>query len=270
MRNILYIFHIFICCIQFYNSQVLDLQILTFFFDYKTPYEHKITLSPILKKLNIDYLYQSYENFGCSDIIPTDFLKIRINSKDEQDFTSILLSKFSKLIKTIIKDRKIINILKESKSFLPLNSASVLKSTYQYQFALNSYKSLKIDEIQEKFNTKGRNTRIAIFDTGVSDFYQTKYKDRLKTIKNWTSEKYFGNDMNGHGTFIASIFLNSNNECLGIASESDLYIYKVFTKRQESYTSWFLDAFNNAIHEKIDLINFSIGFIFFKKIINNT
>lgn len=28
---------------------------------------------------------------------------------------------------------------------------------------------------------------------------------------------------------------------------------------QVSYTSWFLDAFNYAIHKRIDLLNLSIG-----------
>lgn len=33
----------------------------------------------------------------------------------------------------------------------------------------------------------------------------------------------------------------------------------MFTNRQLSYTSWFLDAFNYAIHSNIDVLNLSIG-----------
>ena len=35
--------------------------------------------------------------------------------------------------------------------------------------------------------------------------------------------------------------------------------FRVFTNKQVSYTSWFLDAFNYAILKKIDVLNLSIG-----------
>lgn len=38
-----------------------------------------------------------------------------------------------------------------------------------------------------------------------------------------------------------------------------MYIFKVFTDNQVSYTSWFLDAFNYAVAKKIDVLNLSIG-----------
>ena len=38
-----------------------------------------------------------------------------------------------------------------------------------------------------------------------------------------------------------------------------MHIYRVFTDKQVSYTSWFLDAFNYAILKKINVLNLSIG-----------
>ena len=53
--------------------------------------------------------------------------------------------------------------------------------------------------------------------------------------------------------------MNNDEECPGMLLDADLYIFKVFTNKQESMTSWFLDALNYAIHEKLDIINLSIG-----------
>jgi membrane-bound transcription factor site-1 protease len=62
----------------------------------------------------------------------------------------------------------------------------------------------------------------------------------------------------GHGTFVAGV-IASSSECLGFAPDSDLYIFRVFTNNQVSYTSWFLDAFNYAILKRVDVLNLSIG-----------
>jgi membrane-bound transcription factor site-1 protease len=64
------------------------------------------------------------------------------------------------------------------------------------------------------------------------------------------------------GTFIAGIISSSSKESLGIAPDSNIYIFKVYTRQQVSYTSWFLDAFNYAINSKINIINLSIGGFF--------
>ncbi|VEL27251.1 unnamed protein product [Protopolystoma xenopodis] len=45
----------------------------------------------------------------------------------------------------------------------------------------------------------------------------------------------------------------------GLAPDVDLYIFRVFTDSQISYTSWFLDAFNYAIARRLDVINLSNG-----------
>ncbi|KAF5405447.1 Membrane-bound transcription factor site-1 protease [Paragonimus heterotremus] len=45
----------------------------------------------------------------------------------------------------------------------------------------------------------------------------------------------------------------------GIAPQADLYVFRVFTDNQVSYTSWFLDAFNYAISRRLHVINLSVG-----------
>lgn len=58
---------------------------------------------------------------------------------------------------------------------------------------------------------------------------------------------------------MTSIIGSWNPECLGIAPESEIYAFKVFNRFSESYTEWFLNAFNKAIQYEVDIINLSLG-----------
>ena len=57
----------------------------------------------------------------------------------------------------------------------------------------------------------------------------------------------------------AGVVASHYEGCKGFAPDADLHIFKVFTSEQMSYTSWFLDAFNYAIHSKVHIVNLSIG-----------
>ncbi|XP_031562953.1 membrane-bound transcription factor site-1 protease-like, partial [Actinia tenebrosa] len=101
----------------------------------------------------------------------------------------------------------------------------------------------------------GDDIRVAVFDTGLPKNHPhfKKVKDRT----NWTEEKTLDDGL-GHGTFVAGV-IASSQECLGFAPDAELHIFRVFTNNQVSYTSWFLDAFNYAIHKKLNVLNLSIG-----------
>ncbi|KJE95552.1 membrane-bound transcription factor protease [Capsaspora owczarzaki ATCC 30864] len=101
----------------------------------------------------------------------------------------------------------------------------------------------------------GNGVRTAVFDTGLA-----KSHPHFKNIADrtdWTNESTM-DDALGHGSFVAGV-IASSRECPGLAPDADLYIFRVFTNQQVSYTSWFLDAFNYAIHKKINILNLSIG-----------
>ena len=66
-------------------------------------------------------------------------------------------------------------------------------------------------------------------------------------------------DLSGHGTSVASIIQNNNNQCKGITKDTKLFILKVFTKEKETQISWILNAFEYIRQMRVDIINFSIG-----------
>ena len=102
---------------------------------------------------------------------------------------------------------------------------------------------------------KGQGVKVAVFDTGLP--LKHPHFKNIKDRTNWTNEPTLEDGL-GHGTFVAGV-IASNAECLGLAPDADLHIYRVFTNKQVSYTSWFLDAFNYAILKKINVLNLSIG-----------
>ena len=110
-------------------------------------------------------------------------------------------------------------------------------------------------DILWQMGVTGAGVKVAIFDTGLSKTHPHFKKIRERT--NWTNEKTL-NDELGHGTFVAGV-VASSKECLGFAPDAEIHVFRVFTKNQVSYTSWFLDAFNYAIMKKIHVLNLSIG-----------
>ncbi|KAG2394108.1 hypothetical protein C9374_003872 [Naegleria lovaniensis] len=132
----------------------------------------------------------------------------------------------------------------------------------------------------------GQNVRVAVFDTGLSTKRSESFS-HIEDMINYTTEDSV-NDELGHGTFISGVIgakhsqsskaipqnVNTTNipdttttgaknpsqsGCQGLAPEASLFVFKVFTSKQVSYTSWFLDAFNYAMKSGIQILNLSIG-----------
>lgn len=102
----------------------------------------------------------------------------------------------------------------------------------------------------------GIGIKVAVFDTGLNANHDHFAKVKVRT--NWTSEACL-DDKVGHGTFVCGVIAGRSAACGGMAPDAELYIFRVFTSEQTSYTSWFLDAFNYAMYVGVDVINLSIG-----------
>lgn len=105
---------------------------------------------------------------------------------------------------------------------------------------------------------KGKGVKVAIFDSGLSDFYTNNPNLKVKRIINFTHDTS-AKDGLGHGTFISGMVGSVNPGCPGIAPEAEIYVLKLFTEDRVSYTSWFLDAFNFVLENGIDIVNLSNG-----------
>jgi membrane-bound transcription factor site-1 protease len=98
---------------------------------------------------------------------------------------------------------------------------------------------------------KGKGVKVGIFDSGVSGLEVTE-------CINFTNEADCS-DASGHGTFVTSVFTSTEPSCPGVAPEAEVYMFKVFTATQESYTAWFLQAFNHARSLGVKVFNLSTG-----------
>ncbi|GKD75185.1 subtilisin-like protease SBT6.1, partial [Tanacetum coccineum] len=79
---------------------------------------------------------------------------------------------------------------------------------------------------------------------------------------NFTNEDTL-NDNLGHGTFVDRVIAVEDAECLGFATYTEIYAFRVWLQMHSllhvSYTSWFLDACNYAIESNMDVLNLSVG-----------
>lgn len=104
----------------------------------------------------------------------------------------------------------------------------------------------------------GEGVKVAIFDTGLHAKHSHFKPNCIVERTDWTSDGNLEDNV-GHGTFVAGVVASISSQCHGLAPDAKLYIYRVFTSRQASYTSWFLDAFNHAISRRVQVLNLSIG-----------
>ncbi|KAG7391689.1 Membrane-bound transcription factor site-1 protease [Phytophthora pseudosyringae] len=112
---------------------------------------------------------------------------------------------------------------------------------------------LGVRELWER-GFKGQGVKVGIFDTGLSSSKLTNVKEKI----NWTHEPKNADSV-GHGTFVAGVIGGADAKCPGIAPEAELFVFRMFTGEQLSFTSWYLDAFNYALFKGINVLNLSTG-----------
>lgn len=179
-------------------------------------------------------------------------------------------------VKSVRNHRKIKNITPQRQIVRTLKFVNISESKHDdEQFSQSSFDDINYSDTRRRLlraiprqitnvleadklwnlGITGTGVKVAVFDTGLS--INHKHFKKIKERTNWTNEKTL-DDVLGHGTFVAGV-IASNRECLGFAPDAELHIFRVFTNKQVSYTSWFLDAFNYAIMKKINILNLSIG-----------
>lgn len=99
----------------------------------------------------------------------------------------------------------------------------------------------------------GKTQKIALIDSGISDF-QTKKNNNL----NFTNLDN-GYDKVGHGTMMYSLIKGYKNEILGIAPEVELISLKVVDSEGSIKPSVMVDAIQESINLNCTIINLSLG-----------
>ena len=140
------------------------------------------------------------------------------------------------------------------------NSHNIRRELFLKGEYINLYDEFDLWKYHDQGFT-GKGVKVAIFDSGISS-ESIKHLNIVTKI-DFTNDSE-NNDMTSHGTFIASVIGSRHSKCPGIAPDAELYIFKVFNKDHNSYTEWFLNAFNFALDKGIDIINLSNGSSDFK------
>ncbi|EFC47310.1 subtilisin-like serine peptidase [Naegleria gruberi] len=183
------------------------------------------------------------------------------------------------------QDHSILNSI--GKLFTQWSTEDKYSDHHHHRRKLCNHPSHSYVDVSEKLNAHklweqgiyGQNIRVAVFDTGLSSTKHEESFSHIEDMINYTTEDSV-NDELGHGTFISGVIgskhltpytpksnttqpFNEKKErgsgCRGLAPEASVFIFKVFTSKQVSYTSWFLDAFNYAMKSGIQILNLSIG-----------
>ena len=166
----------------------------------------------------------------------------------------------------ITREGKLIKDKKDSLRQLQISSKKFL---HNYFFEEENNNNLISNYLNTKYlfwnkNFKGQKIKIGILDSGIdNDIAKCSNIKKVKNFSDETEEK----DMEGHGTYLSSIICG---EKYGIAKESEIYIYKIFTSSSVTKKEWLISALNESIFiDKCKIINLSLGGINFndKKII---
>ncbi|CAK8693279.1 unnamed protein product [Clavelina lepadiformis] len=241
-------------------DRVLDEYIVAFD-GYYSQDERKQFIDSALRLINISTNFWGISpHYGPVKSLPSDFDVLQINPLLDPEK---LLSLAHVHIKHVTHQRKVTRILQaasdEERHGTSSNpdpdphAARSLLRAFPNQGQIHQL--LQAKRLWESGYT-GRGVKVAIFDTGLPENHP--HFRNIMERTDWTDEKT-AEDGLGHGTFVAGVIGGTYSECLGMAPDAQLYIFRVFTNNQVSYTSWFLDAFNYAILQKIDILNLSIG-----------
>lgn len=261
---------------EFHTSRVKNEYIIMFDGYYTSEYRKSIIRTSLMHSGISQSYYGILERDNPAAKYPSDFDVLQVDSTLSQK--AIQLLQTHKRIVHITPQRIIVRTLKSLnvddddltepvKTFRKRTFAS--KEDEQIDLSSNAVHMRHLLRVLPKQITQvlqadwlwnsgftGQGIKVAIFDTGLPE-HNTNIK-YVKERTNWTNEKML-NDGLGHGTFVAGVVGSISKECPGLAPDAELYIFRVFTNNQVSYTSWFLDAFNYAILRKVDILNLSIG-----------
>ncbi|XP_011631233.1 LOW QUALITY PROTEIN: membrane-bound transcription factor site-1 protease [Pogonomyrmex barbatus] len=253
-----------------FSSNIIENEYIIKFKNYYQASARKNYIRAALNLFNIEN-WKIIPRNNAASLYPSDFDIIHLEETDKYEGLKALSN--HPLVKTVSPQKLIhrtlkfintsnVDVLQIENTRRKLNNNNSGQSTSRH----TSRKLLRAipkqitylleADILWKMGITGKDIKVAIFDTGLAASHP--HFRNIKERINWTNENTREDGL-GHGTFVAGVIASSSKDCLGFAPDADLYIFRVFTNAQVSYTSWFLDAFNHAIFRKVTVLNLSIG-----------
>lgn len=107
---------------------------------------------------------------------------------------------------------------------------------------------------QPKEGYFGDGVSVAALDTGVLEKEGLEQIERISIVEDPANE-----DMNMHGTMVATILGSQNAKSPGLIPNSHVYSIKIFDETNEADISTFLQGINLAMEKGVDVINMSLG-----------
>jgi len=254
-----------------YRTSIIKNEFIVQFKDYLTTDSRLSIIADALQPFSNDS-WKNVKRMNPATEFPSDFSLVQIFNETANHIRDL---EQHSLIRSVTHQRKVTRLLKnvnpyhsDTENWVPRKLKRSSYDLTQDDAAAAGHKSRKIlrslprqithslqANILWGLGYRGKGIKVAVFDTGLP-----KSHPHFKNVKDrtdWTDDKSSSDEV-GHGTFVAGV-ISSDRDCYGFAPDADLHIFRVFTNKQVSYTSWFLDAFNYAILKKVDILNLSIG-----------
>ncbi|MEF3245117.1 MAG: S8 family serine peptidase [Caldisericaceae bacterium] len=218
--------------------------------EYQNSFSYKL-LSLVSDRTDENYLKKlsvRHESLKC--------LVLELGGSVNSDFYSVFngmsISGNDALLKALINTGQVDGIYPDEQCFLERDITSkVIESNLVF----------KEKDKNGNFIT-GIGMKVGIIDTGVDYLHKELGGAKFPNSKVVGGYDFADNDPDpmdddGHGTHVAGIFAGSEN---GIAKDAKIYAYKVFSKgNSTTSTSLIIKAIDQAVSDKCDVVNISIG-----------
>ena len=108
----------------------------------------------------------------------------------------------------------------------------------------------------------GHGIKIGVIDTGINlshpDFFNQNNTSRFLKGYDFVDNDTIPQDTNGHGTQVAGI-IAADGQLKGIAPKAEIFSYRVSSDGESVPSNLIIKAINQAIDDKVDIINISLG-----------
>ena len=117
-------------------------------------------------------------------------------------------------------------------------------------------------EFPKQLGFTGKGIKIGVIDTGINlshpDFFNQDETSRFLKGYDFVDNDTVPQDTNGHGTQVTGI-IAADGQLKGIAPMTEIFSYRVSSDGESVPSNLIIKAINQAIEDKVDIINISLG-----------